>query len=57
MLDDKVCKYSTSSNPIDLLNSLNDHVCIVFLSYGEIMIIIIIIKTKQAEFFQHWNHC
>ena len=53
MLDDKVCKYSTSSNPINLLNSLNDHVCIVFLSYGEIIIIVIITKTKQAEFFQH----
>ena len=41
VLDDKVCKSSTSSNRINLSNSLNNNVCIVFLWYGEIIIIII----------------
>ena len=36
MIDDQVCESSTSSNHIDLLNSLNNDVCIVFLWYGEI---------------------
>ena len=41
VLDDKVCKSSTSSNRINLSNSLNNNVCNVFLWYGEIIIIII----------------
>ena len=36
MIDDQVCESSASSNHIDLLNSLNNDVCIVFLWYGEI---------------------
>ena len=36
---DKVCKSSTSSKHINLSNSLKDKVCIVFLWYGEIIII------------------
>ena len=43
VLGDKVCKSSTSSNRINLSNSLNSNVCITFFWYDEIIIIIIII--------------
>ena len=36
VLDDKVCEPSTSSYHINLSNSLNNNVCIVFLQYGKI---------------------
>ena len=36
VLDDQVCKSSTCSNRINLSNSLNNDVCIVFLWYDEI---------------------
>ena len=64
MLHDKVCESSTSSNRINLSNSLSNNVCIVFLGYGQIIIIIIIIiinieiasryvkiKGKKCEIF------
>ena len=35
VFDDKVCKPSTSSYFINLSNSLNNNLCIVFLWYGE----------------------
>ena len=46
MLDDKVCKHSTSSYHINILNSLNNNYCnycIVFLWFMVKLIIIIII--------------
>ena len=61
MLHDKVCESSTSSNRINLSNSLSNNVCIVFLGYDQIIIIIIInieiasryvkIKGKKCEIF------
>ena len=47
VLDDKVCESSTSSNRVNLSNSLNNSVCTAFFLYGEIIIIIIIIKALQ----------
>ena len=38
VLDDEVCKPSTSSYCINLSNSLNNNVCIVFLWYGKMII-------------------
>ena len=35
VLDDKVCKPSTSSYCINLSNSSNNTICIAFLRYGE----------------------
>ena len=60
MLHDKVCESSTSSNRINLSNSLSNNVCIVFLGYDQIIIIIINIeiasryvkiKGKKCEIF------
>ena len=55
MIDDQVCESSASSNHIDLLNSLNSDVCIVFLWYGEIKLNIenlekkLILEKKRSE--------
>ena len=55
MIDDQVCESSTTSNHIDLLNSLNNDVCIVFLWYAEIKLNIenlekkLILEKKRSE--------
>ena len=43
VLDDKVCESSTSSNCINLSSSFNNSVCIEFLWYSEVIMLLIII--------------